>query len=244
MSNLPPRYDIGKGRKVYAVKTKDGDTLYLPRESEANGLERARGVFIPDDTVDQHERKRRRTALQDNSADLAQRRAQRASKLPGGMARKPNTSPEPVSRANDGTPLWDGFSPPSVSDEKQRQTLAKLRPKYDLGKGRILYPTETAQGKIEYLPLLEDASHRERIRGLYAAFVPLEPLEDFLANAETQNQIARQTFATPRGDVRAFAQEDISTLFEQAPTLVLRSAQLVSDSAREIPELQQQFPGI
>ncbi|NEO53215.1 MAG: hypothetical protein F6K54_09065 [Okeania sp. SIO3B5] len=245
MSNRKPRYDIGKGRTVYGVETKEGKTVYLPRESDASGLERARGLFIPDDAVDRHESKRRRKSRQDDSATVARYRALRADELAGGATGSSGDStPEPVSQASDGTALWDGFSHPQVSEEKQRQTLAKLRPKYDLGKGRMVYPTETARGKIEYLPLLEDASNSERVRGLYAAFVPPEPLEDFLANAQDQNQIARQSFATESGDLQAYSQEDIDTAFEEAPTLVLRSMQLVSDSAQQTPELQQKFSDV
>jgi len=245
MSNLPSKYDLGKGRKVYAVNTPEGKTIYLPREGEANGQELAKGLFIPDDIVAQHESKRRRTALRDDAANVAQRRAQRATKLPAGVNRRSSSAaPIPVHKAKDGTELWDGFTPPQVSEEKQRETLKSLKPKYDIGKGRMLYPTETAQGKVEYLPLFKDASAEERFLGLYAAFVPSEPLEDFLANAETQSQIARQTFASNRGNVKAYSQEDIDTLFDQPPTLVLRSAQLVSDTARQILQLQQQFNGV
>lgn len=245
MSNRKPRYDIGKGRMVYGVETKEGETLYLPQQSDASALERAQGLFIPDDAVIRHESKRRIKSQQDNSATLAQDRAQRADELASG-ATDPSggPTPEPVRQATDGTALWDGFTPPKVNEEKQQETLAKLRPKYDIGKGRMVYPTETAQGKIEYLPLLEDASNSERILGLYAAFVPPEPLEDFLANAEDQNQIARQSFATEGGEVQAYSQEDIDTAFEEAPTLVLRSMQLVSDSARQTPELQQKFSDV
>lgn len=241
MSNRQPRYDIGKGRRVYAVTTKDGDTLYLPRESDASGWERSQGLFIPDEAVDRHESKRRRTALRDDSADRAQRRAQRAEGLASGATRSDRDRvPDPVRQASDGTALWDGFSPPEVSPEKKWETLAKLRPKYDLGKGRMLYPTETARGKIEYLPLRGDASNSERVLGLYAAFVPPEPLEDFLANAD----IAPRDFATESGQVRTYSQEDINTAVDRVPTLVLRSAQLVSDSARQTPELQQQFSDV
>ncbi|NJR38055.1 MAG: hypothetical protein HC781_03380 [Leptolyngbyaceae cyanobacterium CSU_1_4] len=201
-----------------------------------------RGWFIPDDTVDRHEQQRQRTALRDDDAQQAKRRSQQAAKLPAGVNRVDRPSPpKPVHQARDGTILWDGLTPPIVSEAKQRETLTKLRPRYELGKGRMLYPTETAQGKIEYLPLWEDAQYSERIRGLYAAFVPPDSLPDFLANAETQDQIARQNFESDRGNVQAYAQEDISRLLEQAPRLVLRSAQLVSESARQIPELQQQF---
>ena len=242
MSNRPPRYDLGKGRKVYAVKTPAGETVYLPRQGEASGLELARGLFIPDDVAAAHESKRRRTALRDDGAAVALRRWQRAARLPAGVRLWREAAPAvPVREAEDGTVLWDGFTPPEVSQEKQRQTLERLRPKYDIGKGRMLYPTETAQGKVEYLPLRRDAREEERFLGLYAAFAPLEPLAEFLGEAETQGEIARRSFGTEGGEIRAFAQEDIEKVFERATTLVLRSAQMVSDSAREMLDLQQQF---
>ena len=242
MSDRPPKYDLGKERKVYAVNTPDGKTINLPREGEANGLELAKGLFIPDDVVAAHESKRRRTALRDDAADVAQRRAQRAAKLPAGINRRNDREPPiPVRKAKDGTPLWDGFTPPEVSQEKQQETLKNLKPKYDIGKERMLYPTETAQGKVEYLPLQRDASNEEKFLRLYAAFMPPEPLEEFLANAEAQGEISRQSFVTKQGEVKAFAEEDIEGALEQVPSLVLRSAQLVSDSTRQIPELQQQF---
>ena len=236
MSNQPPRFDIGKDRKVYAVKTKDGKTLYLPRESEASALELLRGLYISDDTVDRHERKRRRTALKGDDAEHALRRARRADKLAGGVtAKNIDTRPEPVTRAKDGTEIWDGASLPQVSEKKQRETLKNLRPKYDLGKERMLYPVATAKGKTEYLPLLADATHDERIDGRYAAFVPPEPLADFLANEQ------QQTFDTELGEVKAYSLEDIADAFESAPTLVLRSAELAGAAARQTPELQQQW---
>ena len=242
MSNRPPRYDIGRSRQVFAVDTPEG-TRYLPRESEAGGLELVRGLFIPDDIVDLHEQQRRRTALQNNSARLAQRRAKRAARLPAGRAKQDKTDRHqtraPATKATDGTALWDGSSPPTVSDEKQKKTLASLRPKYDVGKNRWLYPAEIAQGKIQYLPLIEDASSQERVRGLYAAFVPPESLGDFLAHAESQGTLTRQTFTAKKGEVEAYSQADIEDVLEAAPTLVLRSAQLVSDRVQAISALQQ-----
>jgi len=242
MSNKPPTFDIGKGRKLYGVTTPDGKTRYLPMESEASDREKLSGYFIPDKVVEDHERKRRRTAMKDDSADHALRRAQRADKLAGGVTRSNiDTPPRPVREAKDGTELWDGFSLPEVSREKQRETLSKLRPRYDLGKGRMVYPTEMPNGKIAYLPLARDASSQERVREYYAAFVPLEPLEQFLQRDDIIDDIAPQNFETEEGEVLAYAQADIKRAFEQAPQLVLRSAQFVSDVARETPELQQQF---
>ncbi|XOF34641.1 MAG: hypothetical protein ACL93V_04950 [Candidatus Electrothrix sp. YB6] len=248
MSNTKPLYDMGKGRKVFPVKTKvknkDGSEkikiIHLPSASDATAFEKARGLYIPDNVVDRHERKRRRTALKDNDADHALRRARRADKLAGEVtAKNIDTRPDPVTEARDGTAIWNGSELPEVSEAKQRETLEKVRPKYDLGKERMVYPVETAKGKIEYLPLQDDATTDERIDGRYAAFVPPEPLEDFLADAG--NGVQRRTFDTELGEVKAYGQKDIEKAFEVAPSLVLRSARLVREAARENPGLQQEW---
>ncbi|NEP33135.1 hypothetical protein [Moorena sp. SIO3B2] len=83
MTNAAPKFDIDNNRKIFAVKDKDGNTTYLPRKSKATSEEKTRGLFIPDEVVEEHESKRLRTALRDDSANIAQRRAQRAAKLVG-----------------------------------------------------------------------------------------------------------------------------------------------------------------
>ncbi|NEQ35260.1 MAG: hypothetical protein F6K40_02640 [Okeania sp. SIO3I5] len=85
MSNVAPEYDAKNKRKMFAVITKEGDTSYLPRKSKATKEEKDQGLYIPDDVVDDHESKRRRTALLENTADLALRRAERAAQRPGGV---------------------------------------------------------------------------------------------------------------------------------------------------------------
>lgn len=241
MTKDKPRYDISKGRKVYGVKDKDGKTKYLPRASDASDFERARGLFIDDAVVDTHEKQRLRTALADKSADYMLRRAQRANKLAAGTTSKNiDNSRETISYAKDGTPIWDGFTPPEVSYEKQRETLKKLHSTYDIAKKRMLYPAEIAKGKIKYLPLLEDASNIERIRGLYVSFVPPEPLENFLKDNVQRGDIAPRNFTTQAGELKAYALNDIEQAFENAPSLILRSAKYVSNVARESSVLQQQ----
>ena len=83
MSNAAPKFDAEHKRKIFAVITKDGDTNYLPRKSEATTQEKAQGLYIPDDVVETHESKRRLTALMDDSADRGLRRAQRAARMVG-----------------------------------------------------------------------------------------------------------------------------------------------------------------
>ncbi len=84
MGNIEPKFDADNNRKIFAVLTKDGNRGYLPRESEATSQEKAQGLFIPDDVVEEHESKRRRTALKEDFAAQALRRSQRAAKLVGG----------------------------------------------------------------------------------------------------------------------------------------------------------------
>ncbi|NEZ65382.1 hypothetical protein D0962_21850 [Leptolyngbyaceae cyanobacterium CCMR0082] len=76
MRNDAPKFDVKHNRKIFAVITKEGETRYVPRQGEATAEERAQGGYIPDDVVDKHESQRRRTALKDDSADRALRRAQ------------------------------------------------------------------------------------------------------------------------------------------------------------------------
>ena len=46
------------------------------------------------------------------------------------------------------------------------------------------------------------------------------------------------------GEVKAYTQEAIDSAFENAPSLVLRSAKMVSEVARQTPQLQQQFSDV
>ena len=76
----------------------------------------------------------------------------------------------------------------------------------------------------------------------YAAFVPQPPpLADYLKRADIAEDMQQQQFEANLGEARAYRQNDIETAFEKAPQLVLRSARLVKDLARQTPKLRQQF---
>jgi hypothetical protein len=79
----PARFDFAQQRLVYGVKDENNKTVYFPKQSDASALERARGLFVPDDVVFEHEQHQRRTALgaRDNQANQALRRARRADRL-------------------------------------------------------------------------------------------------------------------------------------------------------------------
>jgi len=222
--------DFNTGRTLFATETADGKREYLPKESEATALELSQSKYLPDAQVEAppigNEVLNKRPLFEFNG----QRNLFATKATDGSIEYLPKKSDATAFELSQGRYINDGeisLKAPLGAEN----AMSKRKPRYDIGKGRIIY----GKGKIEYLPLLEDASNSERIFGLYAAFVPLEPLQDFLANVEDQNQIARQSFATERGEVITYSQEDIDAAFEQAPTLVLRSAKLVIDSDRQTP---------
>ena len=51
----------------------------------------------------------------------------------------------------------------------------------------------------------------------------------------------RQTFDTEVGQVKAYTEDDLNQALALSSILVLRSAKLVMDSARETPALRQEF---
>ncbi|TQV85946.1 hypothetical protein [Aliikangiella coralliicola] len=232
LENRATKFDFTRQRKVYPIKNVHGKVLYLPRLSDALPDERARGIFIPDDIVNQHEQSRRKD--KNDPAELAKRRADRAHRLhgkpPGGVP--PYT---PVHKAKDGTPLWDGVSAIRLSEQKQQSVLVQQRKQFDPYRQRMLYQTQTARGQLEWLPLHADATAKERIEGRYVAFVPPESLAVFIQ----QRHIDKRHFDTAKGELESYAKADIAQALEQTPQLVLHSARFVSDTAKLTPALQQ-----
>ena len=244
LTNEKPRYDLTKGRTVYAAKNKDGKTIYLPRRSDATDMEKTRGLFIDDDLVDEHEKFRRRTALKSNPAAMQARRAKRSRVL--SEPPKKTFMLKPFKEAKDGTPLWDGYTPPEVSFKKQREALLGKNSTYDLHKGRMLYPVPRPNGKPKYFPLEEDATPEERVNGQYIVFVPPEPLDVFVKNLSKQNggddnsfNVEKNEYETDQGKIQAYSQDDIEKAFEKAPRLVLQTAANVESVAIASGELTQ-----
>ncbi len=124
---------------------------------------------------------------------------------------------------------------------------------------RKLFATKAADGSIEYFPKKNQATAQELAEGRYlegfAAKDPMNTIQEaskYKRPTVTEASTGRTLFATtttnwlgrskteylPR---QSEATEQELLTGEQAPQLVLRSAQFVSDVARETPELQQQF---
>ncbi|WP_299462928.1 hypothetical protein [uncultured Microscilla sp.] len=100
-----PKYDIGKGRSVYPSKDENGKTVYLPTESDASDLEKAKGLFVSDEDA--------------------------------------------------------------LGDKPGKELVKDGKPKFDIGKGRSIYPSNNAKGKTVYLPKKSEATDAEKRAGLF-----------------------------------------------------------------------------
>ncbi|MTI33031.1 hypothetical protein [Xanthovirga aplysinae] len=142
----------------------------------------------------------------------------------------------PIDKANDGTELWDGKTAPTLSEAIVKDVLSKQKPKYDIGKGRMVYPTETAPGVIEYLPLEGEASDNEIKNGLYVAIVPERPLSEFV-----NEKLNRESFVVEGGTITAIAIDNLTTAFENESNLVLRSQKYLDTMAASTTSLRQKW---
>lgn len=232
LTNDKPRFDFFRKRIIYGAKNKEGKTIYLPKFSEATDFEKSRGLFIDGDLVEAHEAKRPKFGFQDYSAQYALRRSQQADRHFSGAKNPENPSSDDSgiipTNALDGTKLWDGVSPPRVSQRKQREVLKHLSASYDLTHSRLLYPAEVAKGKTQYLPLYQDATSLERLKGSYIAFVPPETLKRYIEDQSEGSDLASERFNTDMGEVDALREEALVSHLEGLPRLVLRSQSYAS----------------
>ncbi|EAY28278.1 hypothetical protein [Microscilla marina] len=242
-----PKYDLGKGRNIYPTQGEDGKLVYLPKESEATDLEKSQGLFVRDADEGNPARNTATDQKGDtNGSQHQQRRSERAGNLP---AANPQTETDsgkprdlakrPVPEAQDGTPLWDGKTMPEVDAEVSQNLLKNLKPKYDIGKGRMLYPTEIAPGKIGYLPLKDEASPQEQEAGIYLRLVPEEPLEEFLAR--NQAEVPAASYEVGEGKVKARSETALAQAISRHQPLVLRSQKYLNELAEAATGLGQEW---
>lgn len=151
-----PTFDIGKGRLIYPQKGDDGKVKYLPKESAASKDEIKKGLFIKEDKRE--------------AKEIAQ-----------GLKRKYDIGKGrfiyPVKDANGNLSYLPKESEASsiekgggqfVKDTAVVQKVApNLKAKYDIGKGRYIFPVEGANNTVEYLPKRDDASKFELANGQF-----------------------------------------------------------------------------
>ncbi|WP_299466483.1 hypothetical protein [uncultured Microscilla sp.] len=240
-----PKYDIGKGRNIYPTKDENGKIVYLPKESEATDFEKSRGLFVHDADEGNPQRNTATDPKGDtNGSQHQQRRSARAGNLAAASADDETGKPRdlkkrPVPKAKDGTPLWDGKTMPEVDAEVSQNLLKNLKPKYDIGKGRMLYPTEIAPGKIGYLPLKDEASPQEQAAGVYLRLVPEEPLEEFLERNKAE--VPANRYEVDEGNVKARSETALAQAISRHQPLVLRSQRYLNEFAKATPSLGQEW---
>lgn len=207
-TNAPSRADIGRNRRVYPAEVAPGVIKYLPLKSETTAQELRLGLFVESSTF-----------VDENARDAQGRR---------------DVAKLPFRTADDGTPLWDGVTLPEPDVDAERSILSQLKPKYDLGLQRMLYPTETAPDQIEFLPLKEDATREEEANGLFVTLVPEESIDLLVPSPNRPFEVGGQP-------LKAFAQEAVEQAFLQVENYVLRSNAFQRSLLLDDPAVQQEW---
>lgn len=202
--------DLGRSRRVYPAEVEPGVIKYLPLKSETTPQELRLGLFVED--VD----------FPDQNAKDAQGRQ--------------DVSKAPIDTADDGTELWTSSDLPELDSSTERDILSKLKPRYDLGFQRMIYPTETGPNKVEYLPLREDATREELARGIYITFAPDQPVAQFL-----RENAPAQEFNIGGEVLKAHRQEDVDAAFDRVEAFVLRSQNYQKELLENNPAIQQEW---
>ncbi len=143
----------------------------------------------------------------------------------------------PFEQAKDGTELWDGSTIPELSQSVVKDVLKKQTPKYDLGKGRMVYPVENPEGgEPLYLPLPEDATDLEKSKGIFVSIVPEKSLAEFV-----KEKLEAKRYEVDGGAIEAISVEEIKKAFEAEPKLILRAQHQLDAQARQNEVLQQKW---
>ncbi|UII27015.1 hypothetical protein LVD15_00840 [Fulvivirga maritima] len=170
-----PRKDLGKGRDVYPVKKDNGNTIYLPRESDATDFEKANGLFVKDSSVTEPPAPAGREALKDKKPRYDQGKGRYiypAKDEAGNTRYLPRASEATDDEKERGLFVRDE----EVDTPEEKWTpVAGGKPKYDQDKGRYVYPVKDADGHLTYLPAEGDATEYEKEHQLY---LPDEVLKD------------------------------------------------------------------
>ena len=210
--NLKAKYDVSRGRYVFPVETANKKIEYLPKAADATKFELSNGLFVKNEDVKDLEPKveRRIRRVRPKSAVKPEPPAT------DDQGRR-NLASRPIPVAKDGTQLWDLREIPSPGQDKERELLKTLKPKYDIGKKRMIYPAQTDEGKMIYLPLKDEASKEEIRNGAYADFAPPEGLQKFI----TDHSLQKET-ETDAGKIRAVAADELESALNALPRLILK----------------------
>jgi hypothetical protein len=229
--NLKAKYDIGKGRYIFPVEGANGKVEYLPKQDDANDFELSNGLFVKNDDVEGKE-------------PVAERRIRRIKRHSKQKPKPPftddqgrrNLKTRPITEAKDGTELWNMKEIPEIEIEIERKLLLTLKPKYDLGKGRMIYPVINEKGQTIYLPLKHEATKKEMKQGVFADFIPKEGLSKFI-----KDNINKKELEVEGGEIKAVTKDDFKTAFNSLTDFVLKQHKGIVESIESDPALQQEW---
>ncbi len=167
---LPIR-DLGKGRKVYATLSEDGDQIFLPREQDATSYEKRKGLFVTNESA----------AMQTQGKQMAEgkpirdvgknRMAYPTASTDGEIVFYPRQSEATPNEIKRGQFVTDE----SVKDQTEKKANPNGEARYNKDKNRFEYPYEDQEGEITYLPKESEASEDEIAKG------------NFVNNKSTEN---------------------------------------------------------
>ncbi len=159
---LPIR-DLGKGRKVYATLSEDGDQIFLPRERDATPYEKRKGLFVTNESAVM-QTKGKQMAEGKPIPDLGKNRmVYPTESTDGEIVFYPRESEATPNEINSGQFVTDE----SVKDQTEKKTSQKEEAKYNKDKNRFEYPYENQEGEITYLPKENEASEEEKANGQF-----------------------------------------------------------------------------
>lgn len=200
-----PIYDVLKGRNVYSVIDASGKKRYVSKESEASAREKAKGLFIKDSSKESdatQEERNQGLYVEESSLNLPVQ-AKQASEggLPIrdlGKDRKvyPTISeqgnPVFLPRARDVTAYEKRkglfVTDDSAAAQTQGKQMASGNPIRDLGKNRMVYPTESSSETIVFYPRQSEATPDEITKG---QFVTDESVKDQIEKKASQKEEAK-----------------------------------------------------
>ena len=229
--NLKAKYDLGKGRYVFPVEGPNKKVEYLPKKDDANDFELSNGLYVKNEDVAEMEPKTEKRIRRVTPKSKAKPEPPALDE----QGRR-NLFTRPISKAKDGTGLWNSRDIPGIDLSRERPLLRALKPKYDLGKQRMIYPVQSTSGKTEYLPLKDEATEKEIKNGAFAEFVPPDGLQKLI-----RDKLPKDEIDVEGGKIKAIKEEDLANALSTAPELVLKSHKSVLETFESDPWVRQEW---
>ncbi len=186
-----PKLD-STGRNTYPVKGEDDTTQYLPKESDATQEEKNQGRYVEESSLNLPVKAKQASEGGLPIRDLGKdRKVYPTTRENGDLVFLP--------REQDATPYEKRkglfVTNESAAAQTQGKRMTNGKPIRDLGKNRMAYPTESADGEIVFYPRESEATPNEIKRG---QFVTDESVKDQTEKKASQKEEPKYNKGTNR----------------------------------------------